>query len=249
MKFFLGRSLYNITVDREVPAEVPMSLLVPGEVGSWYPSMLINGTDYYGYIQQIPFSFSRLVISTNYHPIYDARLGRSNWTMDEHKIMQIKNFLNNYGFDCSTIGKGIQPFDLEGKEFLNLEKEWASGGDCFISILTPRDLTMDGRLALPPPWVVTESGLSYDSERPQLVFVEEGVDRVALYGKIDNAHVIQFSVVHEVVYLEPNFSEKVRRFRSECQSSQTNKKMEGIGYIIFLGFALYGGYKFFEGLS
>jgi hypothetical protein len=52
----------------------------------------------------------------------------------------------------------------------------------FYFILTPRDRTMDGNLALPPPWVVSESGLSYDSDRPQLIFVEEGVERVALYG-------------------------------------------------------------------
>src|SRR5688572_17623321 len=58
LKFFLGRSLYNISINSEERADVPISLRVPGAVGSWYPSMLISGIDYYKFIQQIPFSFS-----------------------------------------------------------------------------------------------------------------------------------------------------------------------------------------------
>jgi hypothetical protein len=63
---------------------------------------------------------------------------------------------------------------------MDFEKEWASGGHCFISVLTPRDRTADGRLALPSPWVITESGLSFRSDSPHLVFIEKEVDRVAL---------------------------------------------------------------------
>jgi hypothetical protein len=72
--------------------------------------------------------YSRPIISTDCYPIYDARLGRSNWTRDEFKIMQIKNTLNKYGFDCSTIGKEIQPVIPRGKDFLDFEKDLASGG-------------------------------------------------------------------------------------------------------------------------
>ncbi len=122
-------------------------------------------------------------ISTGYHPIYDARLGTSNWTIDEPKIVKIKNILNNYGFDYSTIGKEIQTRVPNRKTFMDL-KESAFGGHCFISVLTPRDRTADGRLALPSPWVISESGLSFRSYRPHLVFIENEVDRVALYGEM-----------------------------------------------------------------
>jgi hypothetical protein len=47
--------------------------------------------------------------------------------------MQIKNILSEYGIDCTTIGKEIQPTIPRGKGFMDFEKEWASGGDCFIS--------------------------------------------------------------------------------------------------------------------
>jgi hypothetical protein len=248
VKVFLGNRLYSIDVNREVPCNVSGSLLPPDRIGSWYPRILVEGLDQLGYLEQIPFSYSRPIISTFHFPVYDARLGRSNWTLDEYKIMQIKNILNGYGFDCTTIGKEVKSSSTKGKEFLNFEKGWASGGDCFISILTPRDLRGDGKLSLPAPWVTTEAGLSYSSDRPQLVFIEEGVDRVALYGHIDNDHIIQFFEVDNRVYLEGDFSKKITHFRKECQNHQTNRSFVGVGHLIFLGFALFGGYKFLEGL-
>lgn len=77
---------------------------------------------------------------------------------------------------------------------MDFEKEWASGGHCFISVLTPRD-----RTALPSPWVITESGLSFPSDRPHLVFIENEVDRVALYGEMDAAHMMGFQAVNNKV--------------------------------------------------
>ena len=59
--------------------------------------------------------------------------------------------LNSYGFDCSTIGREIQPAVPKGKAFVDFEKDWASGGDCFISILTPRNKTAD-ELEAEYPW-------------------------------------------------------------------------------------------------
>ena len=156
--------------------------------------------------------------------------------------------LNIYGFDCSTIGKETQPAIPKGKGFMDFEKEWASGGDCFISILTPRDRTAYGRLALPPPWVVTESGLGYESNRPHLIFIEKGVRRVGLYGEIDVAHIIEFRTVSGKVILERNTSEKITQFRNECQKHQTTKQWEGLGRLIFAGFALYGGFKVLDEL-
>jgi hypothetical protein len=201
----------------------------------------------YRYIQQVPLFYTRPVISTTYHPVYDARLGRSNWTLDEGKIMQIKSVLNKYGFDCTTIGREIQPPIPKGKGFMDFEKQWATGGDCFISILTPRDRTINGNLALPPPWVVTESRLSYDSDRPHLVFVEEGVERAALYGEMDNMHIIPFYMDQDTLCIERSFSRKIKLFRSECETNQSKKTLVGVGQVVFVGLALFGGYKILEG--
>lgn len=167
---------FVVSTDRTIPSVISSSLRLPNKIASWYPITLINGIDQYGYRQQIPLFWTRPIISTEHHPIYDARLGRSNWTADENIVILIKNMLNTYGFDCSTIGKEIRPTIPIGKDFMHFEKEWASGGHGFISVLTPRDMTADGRLALPPPWIVTESALSFDSDRPHLTFIEEGVE-------------------------------------------------------------------------
>ncbi len=244
IQLYLEKGLnYNLQTNQLVPCTVSRSLSLPERMGSWYPLKLINGIDEYGYRQQVPFFYSRPIISTVYHPIYDTRLGGSNWTIDDYKIIQIKNMPNIYGFDCSTIGKEIQPMIPKGKGFIDLEKEWASGGDCFVSILTPRDRTAGGRLALPPPWVITESGLSYKSDRPQLVFIEEGVNAVGLYGEIDNAHIIKFQMIGGKVLPEGNMPEKISRFRNECQTHQTNKKLEGVAQVVCLGLAFYGGLR------
>ena len=190
---------FEIPINRTVPCEIPGSLKLPAKIASWYAMIIVNGTVQYGYPQQLPFLWASPIISTGYHPIYDARLGRSNWTIDEPKIVKIKCMLNSYGFDCSTIGKEIQTTVPKGKNFMDFEKEWASGGHCFISVLTPRDRTADGRLALPSPWVITESGLSFRSDRPHLVFIENEVDRVALYGEMDAAHMMGFQAVNNKV--------------------------------------------------
>lgn len=224
---------YNILINQPLPCQVLKWLTLPNKIGGWCPAIMFNGIDQYGYRQQIPLIYSRPIISTTYYPIYDARLGRSNWTTDEYKIVQIKKILNMYGFDCSTIGKEIQPVIPKGKDFMDFEKDWASGGDCFISVLTPRDRTANGRLALPPPWVVTESGLSYESDRPQLAFIEKGVNRVGLYEEIDNTHVIGFQTDSGKVSFETEIIKKIGQFRKECQTHQTKKQLEGERSLLF----------------
>jgi hypothetical protein len=249
VEVILTRELsFGVQVGQTVPCNISSSIPWSKEMASWHPTILINGIDQYGFLQQLPFCWSRPIISTVYHPIYDARLGRSNWTIDENKIMLIKNMLNSYGFDCSTIGKEIQPSIPRGKDFVVFEKEWASGGHCFISVLTPRDKTADGRLALPPPWIQAESALSFDSDGPHLAFVEEGVDLVAIYGQMDRDHVIMFSVVDNQMRFENNMINKLLRFRTECQTHDTNLKLEGVGRFIFLVSALYGGLRIIDDL-
>jgi hypothetical protein len=98
-------------------------------------------------------------------------------------------------------------------------------------------------LALPSPW--TESGLSFRSDRPHLVFIENEVDRVGLYGEMDATHMIGFQAVNNKVLFENSVVEKVLNFRNECQIHKRNLTLQGVGQFIFLGFAFYGGWKFF----
>ena len=121
-----------------------------------------------------------------------------------------------------------------------------SGGHCFISVLTPRDRTADDGIALPPPWVVNESALSYQSNRPHLVFIERGVDPVALYKEMDLQHIIEFQVLNKMVHFESNTVEKLLQFRNECEAYETDRRLQGVGHLIFVGFALYGGWKFLD---
>lgn len=249
IEFILDRSyFYKIEVNGCVPCEIPLSLVMPEKNSSWYPTLIVNGIDHYGYPQRIPFLYTRPIISTYLHPIYDARLGRSTWNSDEGKIFLIKNMLNAYGFDCSTIGREIQPPKMSGTDFIAFEKQWASEGHCFISVLTPRDRTSDGRLALPPPWVVNEAGLSYESDRPQLIFAERGTDLVAMYGYVDQLHIINFSIANHKVFLPNDIHEKLMQFRNECQKYGSDKKKQEVGKFIFVGLIAYGGFRFFSDL-
>lgn len=93
-------------------------LMLPTKIASWYAMIIINGTDPYGY----PNRCHRPIISTGYHPIYDTRLGRSNWTIDEPKIVKIKCMITSYGFDCSAIGKEFIALYQTEKIFLILKK-------------------------------------------------------------------------------------------------------------------------------
>jgi hypothetical protein len=79
--------------------------------------------------------------------------------------------------------------------------------DCFS--IKERRTSADGRLALPPPWVQAESALSFDSDRPHLAFVEEGVDLVAIYGQMDMDHAIMFRVVDNQMRFEKNVMNKL----------------------------------------
>lgn len=53
IKVSLGNQFYEIPDSIDVPGEVSYSLILPARVGSWYPNILINGIDQYGYTQQL----------------------------------------------------------------------------------------------------------------------------------------------------------------------------------------------------
>jgi len=243
---YLNEYRYDFEVHQVLPCKVSGSLILPKRIGSWTPIVVLNGNDQYGYPQQIPFLHTRPIIVTSVTPILDARLGRSNWTQDDYRISGIKHMLNINGFDCTTIGKEIQPPVEHGLDFIKFEKKWASGGNCFIAILTPRDISSRGLLSLPPPWVVNETGLSYESDRPHLVFAERGVELVALYQEMDKNHIIEFTFVDGRVVYEKNYTKKVLQFRQEAEGYDIKKRIRTAGQFIFLGFGLYGGWKFYQ---
>ena len=67
---------FEIRVNGTVPCEIPGSLMLPAKIASWYAMIIVNGTDQYGYPQQLPFLWASPIISTGYHPIYDAKCRR-----------------------------------------------------------------------------------------------------------------------------------------------------------------------------
>lgn len=248
VEILLDEFKYFFNLNSKLPCSLSGSLVLPQKIGSWYPVVVINGIDQYGFPHQVPFLYVRPIITTPFAPILDARLGRSNWTSDELKVNQIKQMLNIHGFDCTTIGKEIQAPINRGDDFIKFEKEWASGGHCFIAILTPRDISSYGGLSLPPPWVLTESGLSYESDRPHLVFAEKGVDLVALYQEMNNDHIIGFEMIDGKIYYENDYARKVSLFRTESEGYELKKKITSAGQLVFIGFAVYGGYKLYTDL-
>jgi hypothetical protein len=57
---------------------------------------------------------------------------------------------------------------------------------------------------------------------PHLVFIENEVDGVALYGEMDAAHMIGFQAVNNKVLFENSVVEKVLNLRDECQIHKRN---------------------------
>jgi hypothetical protein len=177
-------------IESNIPYTLNGTITLPTQPLTLYPRFLIVGND--GLKDYpIPIEFRRPIILTNQCPIYDARLAASNYDGDKWKINPIKEILNIYGFDTSTLGIEVQPKVDFGNALLESEKEWASSGDCFIAILTSRHLSTSGEGVI-PGWVHKESGLSYSKNRPTLAFVEKSVKIDALYNYLDDNHIIYF---------------------------------------------------------
>jgi hypothetical protein len=211
-----------------------------------YPRFLVVGNDglkdYW-----TPIEFRRPIILTNCCPIYDARLAASNYDGDKWKINPVKEFLNIYGFDTSTLGIEVQAKLDFGNALLESEKEWASSGDCFIAILTSRHLSTSGK-GIIPGWVHAESGLSYSKNRPTLAFVEKSVKIDALYNYLDNNHIIYFDPYNLFPSLKESHN-KIISFRDECSHQRLSNGLKDLGIITLVGFAAYGFGSFFDGLS
>ena len=238
-------SLPSWNLDEDIPCKLSSSIAL-AKPSSIYPNFIIEGHDGHVMLEPAQLVFKRPIINSYNHPIYDARLARSNWAQDEWKINPIKYFLNTLGFDTSTLGIEVQARIPRGTNLLESEKEWASMGDCFIAILTSR-YQLDDRLSIHSSWVHTESGLSYSRYRPQLVFVEDGVRLEGLYQYVDDNHIIKFNPKSPMDF--SRITEKVMQFRKECESKRLVNTALGIGTIALGGFALYGIATFLENLG
>jgi hypothetical protein len=177
----LGNNQWYWNVNITSPQSFKNSVRLPAEINDWYPLFRFLGYNNSGYLQHVDFYFPLPIVSTNVRPIYDARLGCSIWDVDQWKINHIRSFLNKWGFDYSTLGLGIQPKGPTGRQLVESENDWAKGGDCFVAVLTRRDRSMNSGQGIPPVWPHTESGFSYDGNKPQLAFVEKGVAIDALF--------------------------------------------------------------------
>lgn len=56
---------FEIPINRTVPCEIPGSLMLPATIASCYAMIVVNGTDQYGYRQQLPFLWASPIISTS----------------------------------------------------------------------------------------------------------------------------------------------------------------------------------------
>ena len=110
----LGENCWSWEINSNFSYYLPLQVDLPRIIDSWYPHFIIEGIDNQGLLQEIDLYFNRPIISTTLHPIYDARLARSNWNIDEWKIEPIKILLNKFGLDSSTLGIEVQiPFSKE----------------------------------------------------------------------------------------------------------------------------------------
>jgi hypothetical protein len=93
-----------------------------------------------------------------------------------------------------------------------------------------RGKAINSRYAFVSLWAHTESGLTYDTDRPILAFVEEGVRIDALYHNLDENHIVRFNPL--TIYDDLNFSRnKIQMFREECYHYQSKKLLSSaIGF-------------------
>jgi hypothetical protein len=185
--------------------------------------------------EQLEFSFRPIIVS-QFDPIFDTRLARSNNPADEWKINPILQFLNNYGFDCSTLGREVKARSVKGEALMRSEKEWASGGDCFIAILTERFQTSTHKL--PPGWVHAEDGLSFSNGRPRFVFIEKNIKRDGSYRYFEDNHVLEFdpSNINQI----KTQAIKLIQFREECAKNRQSTNLNNLGTIALVASAFIG---------
>jgi hypothetical protein len=215
------------------------------DIGAWKPKLAIEGNNSFGYRDRIDLEFSRPIVATHVRPIFDARLGCSISPTDQWKIDPIRNVLSLHGFDYNTVGIEVEAGFAYGQGLLQSEKQWAQGGDCFISVLTQRDISAISGRGKPTPWIHTESGLAYDASgaKPYLAFVEQGVDAEALYRHLDSDHVIEFSPYSLANIIQEN-EQQLTNFRNECSayrvSNSTQEFLKFIGGVALVGLAAVG---------
>lgn len=170
----------------------------------------------------LELQFNNLVLTTTtLSPIFDTRLACSNWSSDQCKIDQVRNFLRIWGFDPSTLGREVTALSPFGRGLNISEKERASGGDSFIGVLTSRDISLKGNERIPPSWTHTESGLTFEAEKPIMAFIEYGVRAEGIYANLDDFHIIRFNPLRP--YSDLIFSKnKIINFRQECINYRSN---------------------------
>jgi hypothetical protein len=212
---------------QHAPFSLHKYIQLPTVINSWSPKFTLEGYSEYLGIQSSEFNFPAMITTTNVEPIYDARLACSNSPADQWKINPIRDCLGIWGFDCSTLGREVMSSFSSGPGLLESEKIWAEGGDCFIGLLTSRDISAHSGKGLPPAWPHTESGLTYSKDKPIMAFLENGARADALYQNLDDNHIIEFNPSYP--YNDLNLSRnKIQNFREECSRYRSKKSIDGV---------------------
>lgn len=213
------------------PIDLPFTLQgksrLPNSIRTWPPRFLINGNDILGNSYDFDLQFDGLVLTTTgFQTIFDTRLSCSNWPSDQWKIDPIRNFLRMRGFDPSTLGREITALSPFGCGLNVSEKEWAFNGDCFVGVLTARNLSinMDN---IAPSWTHGEAGLSYEIDKPIMAFVEKSVKLEGIYANLDENHIVDFDPWNS--YNDLNLARtKIMNFRAECDRYKSKKTMSRV---------------------
>ncbi|MGD1836994.1 MAG: hypothetical protein ACPKPY_02915 [Nitrososphaeraceae archaeon] len=236
-------------VDLEIPCNFFNTIQLPNIPLVIPISFIIEGEKDHNIKFSESLNFKQYIIATNYQPIFDARLAASHPKEDERIINPLKRYLNSLGFRTLTLGKELitnhEITDQQGnliitdpEGFKKAEKEWASTGDCFIAILTKRDITTSGEY-ITPAWISQEIGLAYDPNKPIFIFAHKKVKLDGLLSLIDNNHVVIFDddVTHS---LNGEATTKIISFRNECNVKKNLKYVTDLANIGIFGLAVFG---------
>jgi hypothetical protein len=123
------------------------------------------------------------------------------------------------------LGREVTSLSPFGRGLNLSEKQWASGGDSFIGVLTSRDISIIGNERMPPSWTHTESGLTFEADRPIMAFLEYGVRADGIYANLEDCHIIRFNPLrpYSDLILSKN---KIMNFRQECSGYRSKKAVD-----------------------
>jgi hypothetical protein len=107
---------------------------------TWHPEFVMEGCSITGSSSTLSMKVPLTITATSIRPIFNASLACSNWTNDQWKIDPIRDYLSNWGITYTTLGREVTSISLSGTGLIESENEWSKNSDCFIAVLSSRDV-------------------------------------------------------------------------------------------------------------